>query len=357
MSLTLDDLAKEKPFANDSEYERLFKELNKVCTSDDNYQNIVPCNTFDNVAKGKTFKSHLQIIFTLLRRNHVKNNIYLNNIKPLKYDSCVYYKYWFYHKLINDNIENKDINEIKKAWKMHMNNFFSSFYVPCKFHAKTLNDVKIIKVLYDHILFFNNTDDKYNLKKEIVACDFCEHLKGSLKDFVKKGKSTCTTYSPYALCMEYNDHLKTKDIVDLKELSSLSCEKNGNVSHQHNIAHLSDQFSKDRALISGESDNGMPNTDSDLGTFIDDANPDAVKSYARNVIGGVTISGIPLILYFLYKFTTLGTFLRHRIRWIRNISQKSEENVEESLLLCSKREHISMHSSQYNIEYNPAQIN
>ncbi|SBT02588.1 hypothetical protein POVCU1_078590, partial [Plasmodium ovale curtisi] len=56
-------------------------------------------------------------------------------------------------------------------------------------------------------------------------------------------------------------------------------------------------------------------------------------------------------------FTTLGTFLRHRIRWIRNISQKSEENVEESLLLCSKREHISMHSSQYNIEYNPAQIN
>ncbi|SBT73438.1 PIR protein [Plasmodium ovale] len=356
MGLTLEDLAKEKPFQNDSQYENMFKKLDKVCSEYDNDQNIVPCNTFDDVAEGKSFKSYLQQIFTILRRSRSNNNIYLNDIQPLKYDSCVYYKYWFYHKLISDNIENKDIEEINKAWKMHMNQFLSSFYVSCKFHAKTLNDVKIIKVLYDHILFFNTTDDKYNLKKEINECDFCEHLKESLKDFVKIGKSTCTTASPYALCMEYNDHLKTKDIVDLKELSALSCEKNGNVSHQHNIAHSSDQFSKDRTLITGASDNGMQNTDNALGTFTDDANPDEVNSYVRNVIGGITISGIPLTLYFLYKFTALGTFLRHRIRWIRNISQKSEENAEELLLLDSERERVSMHSSQYNIEYNPAQI-
>ncbi|SBT55115.1 PIR Superfamily Protein [Plasmodium ovale wallikeri] len=95
-----------------------------------------------------------------------------------------------------DSIKNNDIEEINKTWKMQINDSFSFFYIPCKFHSKTLKDVKIIKVLFYHILFFNNTEDKYNLNKEIETCDFCKHLKASLNYFVETGKSTCSTESP-----------------------------------------------------------------------------------------------------------------------------------------------------------------
>ncbi|SBT74438.1 hypothetical protein, conserved [Plasmodium ovale] len=154
MGLTLEDLAKEKPFENDSEYRKLFKEL-------------------DN---DKSFKSHLQITFTILRRSHAQNNVYLHNIKPLKYYFCVYYKYRFYQKLITDNIDNECINEINATWKRQKNAFSNSIHIPCKFHANTLEDVKIIKVLYDHIIF-PSIREKENSLKRIDKCEYCDYLK------------------------------------------------------------------------------------------------------------------------------------------------------------------------------------
>lgn len=47
----------------------------------------------------------------------------------------------------------------------------------------------------------------------------------------------------------------------------------------------------------GESDNVILNTDSSLGSFFDDAISGEVNSYVHNIIGDVTISGIPLILF------------------------------------------------------------
>lgn len=79
---------------------------------------------------------------------------------------------------------------------MQINDSFSFFYILCKFHAKTLKDVKIIKVLFYHILLFNNTEDKYNFNKEIEICDICEHLKMNLNYFVKTRKRTCSTENP-----------------------------------------------------------------------------------------------------------------------------------------------------------------
>ncbi|SBS91126.1 PIR Superfamily Protein [Plasmodium ovale curtisi] len=128
-------------------------------------------------------------------------------------------RYWFYQKLITDNIYTEGINEINTNWKRQMNAFSNSIRIPSKFHANTLEDVKIIKVLYDHILF-PSIRKKENVLKGIEKCEFCDYFKNNVQDFIIDNKNTCPTASPYVFCMEHNDHLKIS--IDLNDVLSLT---------------------------------------------------------------------------------------------------------------------------------------
>ncbi|SBT84495.1 PIR protein [Plasmodium ovale] len=178
-----------------------------------------------------------------------------------------------------------------------MNSFLNSVRISYKIHASTLDDVKIIKALYDDILFFNNAEGKYNFKREIKTCDYCKYFKKSLKKFIEIGKNECNVIRPFVFYNEYNDHLKNKNTINLKVLPSLYCENNANVLHKHKSVHLTEKALMYRIHRVGESDNVILNTDSPLGSFVDDAISGEVNSYVYNIIGDVTISEIPLILF------------------------------------------------------------
>lgn len=237
----------QNPFGVNSEFENYFNELDHVCTSNDNYGT---CELFKNMDVDESVKLSMQQIFTTLKRSISQKNIYLRDTSSLKYDSCMYYKYWFYLKLIKDNTGKINISRIKRAWQRKQNIIYPFPHEPCRFHANTMEDIKILKVLQDYIFFSNSARNTYNLISDIQKCEYCKHLKNYLEKTFKKFPIECAHSSSNAFCMDYNVHFK--QIINLDELSSLSCENDEILSQCPLYSNIKKQASEDRTSEIGE---------------------------------------------------------------------------------------------------------
>ncbi|SBT83659.1 PIR protein [Plasmodium ovale] len=348
MSVTLDELAKEEPFRNNSNAMKLFNELDKVCTINDPH--IYSCVNSNRVISNKPFTELLRKIFTILKNSfHDKDIYFKGNIHP-KFDLCVYYKYWFYRQLINSDLKEKDVEELFTEYRRNKLTIIESLYDPCKISTKTLKDVKIIKVLYDHILFSSSEDESHNVIKEIKKCKFCDYFKSSLEDVMEHKKITCHTVSSNSFCMEHNSHLKS--IINLDDVSSLSCEYDAITTHKHqnNVLPVSNNLGSEPQIASPVNVMQHPRSDSD--TPSDNAIPEDNNILAKSTIGGVTTFGIFFTLFSLYKFTSFGSSIRPRTRWFTNIWNNTQDEERELLSLeDSEQVHINSLQDEYNLAY------
>lgn len=162
-----------------------------------------------------------------------------------------------------------------------------------------MKDVNILKILYDHIIFFYNTEKKNNIINEIKKCEFCNNLKNYIDSTFRKGEISCSDLSPYALCMEHKDHLK--EIINFDQLFSLSCEKNTNIAHYHSSIVSQEQS---REAIPGIHESGSeilsPLVDTLKHSY--SQNIEGTNLADKNVIEGISALGISFILLFLYKY-------------------------------------------------------
>ncbi|SBT54568.1 PIR Superfamily Protein [Plasmodium ovale wallikeri] len=352
MGHSLNDLAEAEIYKSNENFVKLFNDLDKVCTEED-YVGY-PCQSFEYMNVNEPFKSELQKIFNILERHNADDNIYLNEIDLENHKSCVYYKYWFYHKILNHNSEEIDFDKLKEIWSTNTMAIYGIFSPKrCKFHANTMEDVKILKVLYDHIFFSNRTEDKYNLIKKIQKCEFCKHLDNYLKQVFKNKSITCASVSSLAFCVEYNGNLK--EIIDLNEMSSLSCESDTNVLQCPSYSKF--QQSHTGEILSGTGgEESLPVIQADATPQGLPQNPEERNLSVQNIIGGVSVLGISSILFLLYKYTSFGHLVRSRTRWIKDTWRTPQEIDNEILLLDdSETYHINSDNPQYNIAYNTVQ--
>ncbi|SBT57403.1 PIR Superfamily Protein [Plasmodium ovale wallikeri] len=349
MGLSLDDLAMKKPFKPGSEFQNFFNALDNVCTSNDHGYT---CESFNYMEVDETFKSIMVKALNILKRSTKEENIYTKDITP-KQDSCLYYKYWFYYKILSDTTGNIDITKIKNTWRKNQSSIYPFPSVPCKFHANTMEDVKILKVLYDHIFFSNRTEDKYNLIKEIHKCEFCKYLKNYIEKIFTQKTITCNNMSPYAICMEYNDHFNK--IINLVELSSLACGNGEDMSHCPSYSKVEEAY-RERVSLGVVREESLPRIQENDKPQDFSQNPEEKNLSVQNIIGGVSVLGISSILFLLYKYTSFGHLVRSRTRWIKDTERTPQEIDNEILLLDdSETYHINSDNPQYNIAYNTVQ--
>ncbi|SCA48155.1 PIR protein [Plasmodium ovale] len=328
-----------------SEYEKLFNELDKECIGQDQEY---PCEPFDNVDIQESFKSEVKKIFNILKRSNKDKNIYINGKTLGNFNPCVFYKYWFYHKIIYHNFEEIDIKKLQRTWHNSLTYIYGNLFGDhCKFYAKSLDDVKILKVLYDYVLFFNNTE--YSLLNEIKNCEFCKLLKIYLDETFSKGNITCNTASPYALCMEHNDTLKS--YFDFSELFSLSCEYNVQSSPSNKCQKLYERLTEknnlvtEKVVIEARNDN-----EASISVIIID-DPQGSNSNKESVIAGTAILGLSFTLFILYKFTSFGSLVHRRIGQITHTWKNSQDDEDVLLLRDSETENINFDKTQYNLAY------
>ncbi|SBT74106.1 PIR protein [Plasmodium ovale] len=347
MDQSLDDLANKEFYKGNPEYVKLFEDLDNVCNANEhNYT----CETLKYKDIEKSFVPKLEKFFNILKRSITHNKIYLNHISSLKHDPCVYYKYWFYHKIINHNSEEINFSKLNQIWSNNLADIYGLFLTEhCKFFAKNLEDVKILKVLYDHILFFNNTENNYNFIDKIKKCEFCNKLERYIKKTFNGLPVKCTHGSSYAFCVEYNGNLK--EIIDLDKLSSLSCESGVNESHCPLYSKLHEQDTKGMESVMGRSGDVTSRTQEDAETSGSTENLEGSNLHVKNIIGGTGIFGISFILFYLYKYTSFGSLIRRRTGWITNRWKNTQKNREELILRDSETENINFDNTQYNLTY------
>ncbi|SBT30939.1 PIR Superfamily Protein [Plasmodium ovale wallikeri] len=345
MASSLDDLAKNEIYKGNQNFVKLFNVLDNACTNEDKGYT---CESFEYTNIDQSFKSEVEKIFNILKRTKTKEDIYIKEKSLGNFNPCVYYKYWFYHKLISNNSEKIDINSLYETWNNNLSNIYGIFGERCKFHAKSLKDVNILKILYDHILFFYNTEQKNNIINEIKKCEFCNHLKNYIDSTFRKEEISCSDLSPYALCMEHKDHLK--EIINLDQLFSLSCEKNTDIAHYHSSI-VSHEQAKEATPGIHESGSEILSPLVDTSKHSYSQNTKGTNLADKNVIGGISVLGISFILFFLYKFTSFRSLIHRRTGWIRKMWKNPQENTDDFLLHDSETENTNSDNTQYNLTY------
>ncbi|SBT74241.1 Plasmodium vivax Vir protein, putative [Plasmodium ovale] len=307
MASSLDDLAKNEIYKDNQNFVKLFNVLDNVCTNEDKGYT---CESFEYTNIDQSFKSEVEKFFNILKRTKTKEDIYIKEKSLGNFNPCVYYKYWFYHKLISNNSEKIDINSLYETWNNNLSNIYGIFGERCKFHAKSLKDVNILKIL----------------KEEI----------------------SCSDLSPYALCMEHKDHLK--EIINLDQLFSLSCEKNTDIAHYHSSI-VSHEQPKEATPGIHESGSEILSPLVDTSKHSYSQNTEGTNLADKNVIGGISVLGISFILFFLYKFTSFRSLIRRRTGWIRKMWKNPQENTDDFLLHDSETENTNSDNTQYNLTY------
>ncbi|KMZ76907.1 hypothetical protein PVIIG_06170 [Plasmodium vivax India VII] len=298
MSLSLDDLAKIKVYKGNVEYEKLFHELDNACNeaNDDNYCK----DSYQHIKINKSFIPQLRKIFYILKRTKLQNDIYIKDRNLGSHDPCLYYKYWFYYKIINSDLKTDDIEELKKIWHRNIQKIYRTLIEKeCKFYAKSLDDVKIMKVLYDHIFFFNDKKDNTSLMEKIKKCEFCKHLIVYLNQVIKKKPITCSDGSPYAFCMEYNNHLK--GIINLKDIIDLSCENNEKLSHYTSYLNSREQVVEEKATDMGNGVSQLPISEKNSPAITLPGNAQDNDLSTNNTVICTSVVGVSSILFLLYK--------------------------------------------------------
>ncbi|SBS89174.1 PIR Superfamily Protein [Plasmodium ovale curtisi] len=169
----------------------------------------------------------------------------------------------------------------------------------CIFLAKTLDDVKIMKVLYDHVFFFNNEDNNYNYIDKIKKCEFCNNLEMYIRKTFSNKPVKCAHGSSYAICVEYNEHLNKYFNVD--ELSSLSCENDAKMSYCPSYSKLQEHVAHEMTPVIEKRGELMEIMQDKTSAQGNPENPEGNNIADKNVIGSISVLGISCILFFLYK--------------------------------------------------------
>ncbi|SBT02805.1 PIR Superfamily Protein, partial [Plasmodium ovale curtisi] len=173
--------------------------------------------------KAETKELHIKFlrnIEKLSKHNHYFNKIDNGNNLEKR---CIYLKYWLYHKLLSNGIENNDIDILMGSLSSETNYFLNDSY-SCKFYKINKKEIRELTKLYDYFLFYN-IHKKYTVidnKKNNSA--HCIYLKGVHELFNKK-KDECDK-SGSNLCNEFNNYITKYINNDILTSLNVVCKSN-----------------------------------------------------------------------------------------------------------------------------------
>ncbi|SBT83657.1 PIR protein [Plasmodium ovale] len=268
---------------------------------------------------------------------------------------CEHLSYFIYEKIksfaTNINIDElyetlnyaKDIYNISKD-KCSIINFHNNKEVFDKMKELYFRNeiLQEIKDKYDRNFIDNEEfcktfiDESADLYNEIIRTNFCkydEYYKKVIKNFS-------------------NNFEKTKDLLNGKRIEIPEIEKKlfpmpdcksdeeGAISPQAQVEYLHNQ-------------QGIYNPEGFAPHMDLSSNFDTGKNSIPGIVSGLLI-GTCSLLFFIYKFTPLGSSLPNKI-WKTKEKFNLEDKSDELILDASDNESMDLYNSMYNIQYNSSQ--
>ncbi|SBS90677.1 PIR Superfamily Protein [Plasmodium ovale curtisi] len=207
------ELMEKDPYLKLSAVYRFFREFNRKCNTIDDFK----CSSQLSNLKAETKELHIKFlrnIEKLSKHNHYFNEIDNGNNLEKR---CIYLKYWLYHKLLSNGIENNDIDTLLGSLDSEKNYILSDSYF-CKFYKMDKKYIIELKKLYDYFLFYNLYKKHTVIDDKINQSVHCSYIKG-IHDLFSKYVNECTEHESHDYCEEFNTYIKS--YVNNTELSSL----------------------------------------------------------------------------------------------------------------------------------------
>ncbi|SBT73277.1 Plasmodium vivax Vir protein, putative [Plasmodium ovale] len=295
-------------------------------------------------------------VYSMLDRNYASIGIYDRNIKT---QCCNYLNYWLdtlkeKYVTVNKEVNDKEWKFVEDLWDNLKSNVTSNFTCERYMDGKSLEEKK---KRINLMVYCVNRDE---LK------DWCGKTSGS------RSQNYCTVLPAYVkknyeLLVEENQCLKHKERDEDYEFHysdkcSLHDIPNTFPDYQVEGGILSEKPSSRNPLTYCESTQRVTTDFQKFGEenplpLTSEPSPPHSVSWNSITYSGLTISGILFSLIFLYKYTSLGSFLRSLIIKKDEMRQYIDAKGKNSLLETSS-DYIAYNSEndEYNFSYQSLQI-
>ncbi|CAG9472700.1 unnamed protein product [Plasmodium vivax] len=244
---------------------------------------------------------------------------------------CFYLKYWFYDQLFVHNFRDPEIDELLKLWNERKEQKCPD--CQCEFDVKKMEEIKILKNIYDYFLFWDAFKDKSKISTEISRRTYCKYIDAG--NISRSMYELICESNKRSLCEEFNKYLK--EYVELNDKSSILCHEDASSDvfnydpqvlaqrRNLNIAHKEEEEDKDKDFgLQWEEDlkegqdlhlRQEQKSQSVTEHSVTDSSNDGKSTGTIITTSSVGTVGF---LFLIYKFTPLRSMLDPRIRKTRN---------------------------------------
>ncbi|SBT74207.1 PIR protein [Plasmodium ovale] len=339
-TFTLDKFAE-----HDGEFKKatLYKVCNKIlnsCSVGDN-EIFDDDNCFLEQYEGilnPFLKAFISKLVNNLKRIGNKDKIILLQVDNTKNQVCTYFKYWFLDYILYREFKDNDIEILFQKLGEKNEHFVES---DCELYPMKLNEIKIIKKIYDYYAFYHAYNGEHEkINEKISNSPYCENLKSGIlySDYYR---TTCTQshYSDKSLCKEFNKYIKNLIQFEENTLSSIKCVRDkGSLIPDEQLEYV---FSEDKKLLGDEDSEVHSQTTED---------PGLTESSMATVLP-VSFVGTFSVLFLLYKFTPFRSFLNPQIQRMKSLWKSEDQETKELLINNYETEDYDSENKEYNITY------
>ncbi|SBT83945.1 PIR protein [Plasmodium ovale] len=330
---------------------KVFNILLNSCTSDDvedDGNTINVCNKYDIKGTDNYYVKELLQKFlhnirnTYLTVNNLNNVYFKETLEDLK-EYCIYFKYWLYDQILSIDYYESNISKIYEEWEKELKGeMYGNLSYQCTFNKLQLDDIKKLKSIYAFKLIFYNNIDIFNNEK-YKPCIFLNTLGKGLNEYISSIDKCTKEDPPGNYCKEFNEFRKI---------------------YQDNIYWKNSATEIEYIELNDETENcalSIKQLETPLlleyknGTNILHISDKPIKFKSNSIITGISamssVTGISLLLLYLYRFTPLKSIFLNRAQTNNKKFNIIGEEMNDFTSGISKLEHTDMENGDYNISY------
>ncbi|SBT84801.1 PIR protein [Plasmodium ovale] len=219
----LKSLTKNHTFQKNPDIQKFYNELEVACDNNTSH----PC--IKAIPNKEEINENAKKLYHKMIANQSKLSLITDNFSVFKGDlpkRCVYFKYWFYDQVINNELDNKQIEQILKLLKDIDNNMefnitclredknpmdkYAYKWHKCKIHYSILDDIKKLKLSFDYIENYDIKKNTSTISKVICNSEYKDYI-NEIIELCKSESGDSYQQSKY-LCDELDEFKKIHNI-------------------------------------------------------------------------------------------------------------------------------------------------
>ncbi|EDL42820.1 variable surface protein Vir21, putative [Plasmodium vivax] len=347
---SVDKIKEEYKFIEDSNFYKIYNELNWDCNSVNYNDSGSSCfkGTLDKWTNFTDVNDLLKELYSTVYRIYIaiigNNNDYFDKHQSeLKKIGYIYLKYWLYDKIMKANFDDSKIEKLFQGW----NNFVEREIKRkpnnlCIFYSLKKDEIKKFQKIYAFNTILYASDKKSSITCGNNQCKYMDYFEEALTEFINSIKKFSSVSSNNEYCKEFNEFLNVCKDENPYAGISINYEYKS-YSSDHSKKYLSVEEYKENPLYIYIKNNEWIKFDK-IAHLLNTQNSTTIA--ATSVVG----SAIELssIFYYFFKFTPFGSSLRTgKGKNIVNIDQEAHD----ALLYTSDAEQTPFQSRKYNVAY------